>query len=146
MPSHYIRPNDPHFSTTGINKSPITVALQNGNLLQSIMQACQLSRSQLPEQAREAHIIPGLTHSSLDSIGKLCDAGCEATFNKTEVQIIKDNKIILTEQRDLHSGQHPAFQERSSQCNVTKPTKRIKFHTYSISSCHRIQPSPVHLD
>ena len=41
---------------------------------------------------------------SLISIGKLCDAGCEATFDKAEVKIIKDNKIILTGQRDLHSG------------------------------------------
>ena len=87
--SHYLRPNDPHFKS-GINKPPITVGLPNGNLLQSTTQeACQLSLPQLPEQARYAHIIPGITHISLVSIGKLCDAGCEATFDEAEVKIIK---------------------------------------------------------
>ena len=101
--SHYLRPNDPH-DKNGTTKPPITVGLPNGDLLQSTTQACQLSLPQLPDKAREAHIIPGLTHSSLVSIGKLCDEGCEATFNKKEVHIIKDNEIILTGQRDLHTG------------------------------------------
>jgi hypothetical protein len=64
--SHYLRPQDPH-NTTGANKIPITVRLPNGTMLQSTNEACQLALSQLPEQAREAHIIPGLTHSSLYS-------------------------------------------------------------------------------
>jgi hypothetical protein len=80
--SHYIRPNDPHI-TNGAYKQVIIVSLPNGNMLHSTTQACQLAFPQLPVQAWEAHIIPGLTHSSLVSIVKLCDAGCEAHFNAT---------------------------------------------------------------
>ena len=85
--SHYLRPNDPHFKA-GINKPPITVGLPNGDLLQSITQAVQL-----PKQDRYAHIIPGLTHSSLVSIGKPCDAGYEATFKKDEQDIRSKTNI-----------------------------------------------------
>ena len=98
--SRCIRPNDQHFKT-GI-KPPMTFGLLHGNLHQSTIQACQLSLSQLPEQAC-AHVIPGLTHSSLVSIGKRCNAWCEAIFDKAEVKIIKDNKKILSGHQDLQT-------------------------------------------
>jgi hypothetical protein len=45
--------------------------------------------------AREAHILPGLAHSLLLSIGKLCDAECEAKFNNQQRLITKnDTKTI----------------------------------------------------
>jgi hypothetical protein len=73
-------------------------------MLQSTPQACNLDLTQLPATAREAHIIPGLTYSSLMSIGKLCDADCEATFTKHAVTITKNNKLLLTGLRDKQTG------------------------------------------
>jgi hypothetical protein len=101
--SHYLRSCDPH-TTTGHTKPSITVGLPNSAMLQSTMAACQLSLPQLPITAREAHILPGLAHSSLLSIGKLCDAGCEATFDDQQVVITKNNTSLLRGQRDHSTG------------------------------------------
>jgi hypothetical protein len=74
-------------------------------MLQSTNKVCSLQLPQLPKQAQEAHIIPGLTHSiPLLSIGKLCDAGCKATFNKHEVRILKNNQELFKGQRDQQTG------------------------------------------
>ena len=100
---HYLRPNDPHIETNG-TKTPILVGLPNGAVLQSTNKTCKLALPQLPPDAREAHIIPGLTHSSLVSIGQLCDAGCEATFDKQKVTITKDQITLISGQRDSRTG------------------------------------------
>jgi hypothetical protein len=73
---HYIRPQDPH-NKNGTTQTTITVGLPNGDTLQSNDTGCELAIPQLPPDARQAHLLPGLTHSSLVSIGKLCDEGCE---------------------------------------------------------------------
>ena len=58
---------------------------------------------QIPAAAKTAHILPGLSNS-LISIGKLCDAGMTATFNKNTVGINKDNKTVLTGHRHATTG------------------------------------------
>jgi hypothetical protein len=99
--SHYLQPSNPHTNTGSNTKPTITVGLPNGDMLQSTTEACQLSLPQeLPLTARDAHIVPGLVHSSLLSIGKLCDAGCEAKFNDQEVAITKNDTKLLQRQRD----------------------------------------------
>jgi hypothetical protein len=100
---HYIRLHDPHTSD-GTPQNTITVGLPNGATLQSKAIDCALNILQLPHEAWKAHLIPSLTHSSLVSIGKLCDAGCEATFNRATVIVTKDNAIILTGPRDPQTG------------------------------------------
>jgi hypothetical protein len=96
---HYIRPQDPHQSN-GTTQDQISVGLPNGATLQSSPNHCTLDIPQLPDDARNAHIIPGLTHSSLVSIGTLCDAGCKATFDRTTVIITNNNDVVMTGQRD----------------------------------------------
>ena len=59
--------------------------------------------NQIPASAKMAHILPGLSHSLL-LIGKFCDAGLTATFNKHAVTINKDNKTVLTGHRDKATG------------------------------------------
>jgi hypothetical protein len=101
---HYIRPHDPHQSN-GTTQNTITVGLPNGDTLQSSTNNCTLNLPQRPHDARAAHIIPGLTHSSLISIETPCDAaGCEATFNKTQVIVKKDDTILITGPRDPRTG------------------------------------------
>jgi hypothetical protein len=78
--------------------------LPNGSILTSTNEACQLDIQQLPDAARNAHVIHGLTHSSLLSIGKLCDAGCVAKFDANHVNIIHNDTILLTGNRDRRNG------------------------------------------
>jgi hypothetical protein len=100
---HYIRPHDPH-TTNGNTQTTITVGLPNGDTLQSNDTGCALDIPQSPQEARQAHLLPDLTHSSLVSIGKLCDAGCEATFDKNKVVVSKDKTTVLTGTRDTRTG------------------------------------------
>jgi hypothetical protein len=102
---HYsIRPLDPH-TTNATTQTTITAGLPNGDTLQSNDTECALDIPQLPQEARQAHLLPGITHSSLvSSIGKLCDVGCEATFNKDKVVVSKDKTTVLTGTRDTRTG------------------------------------------
>ena len=64
----------------------------------------ELNLPQVPEQGRQAHLLPGLTHSSLISIGQLCDVGCQATFDQKSVNITNHGDTILTGHRDFTTG------------------------------------------
>jgi hypothetical protein len=121
--SHYICTSDPH-TTTGNTKPTIIIGLPNGVMLQSTTAACQLSLPQLPITAREAHILPGLAHSSLVSIGKLCDAGCEAKFDNQEVVITKNNINLLRGQCGRCTGlwRIPLTNNEESSINSNRPT------------------------
>lgn len=74
---------------------PIAVQLPNGEHIWSSHTAL-LDIPALPLAARVAHIFPKLTSASLLSIGLLCDHGCTAVYTNQQVQILKQNKIILT--------------------------------------------------
>jgi hypothetical protein len=100
---HYIRPQDPH-QTNGTQQDSITVGLPNGATLQSSPNNCTLDILQLPDAAQKAHLILGLTHSSLVSTGTLCDAGCKATFDRTTVVITNHNDIVMTGPGDPRTG------------------------------------------
>lgn len=100
---HYLRTNDPH-QIDGTPKPPIMVGLPNGASLHSTNKNCTLALPQLPKGARDAHILPGLTHSSLVSIGKLCDAGCTASFNQQKVIVHKKGNTLLEGKRDFRTG------------------------------------------
>jgi hypothetical protein len=86
--------HDPR-TKTGTTKAPIAVESPSGDLLQSTARARQLAPSQLSDQACEARVVPGLMRSSLLQIGKLCSAGCGATFIEREAQITKDDQLLL---------------------------------------------------
>jgi hypothetical protein len=118
---HYLRTNDP-YKTDGTTRSPILVGLPNGANLQSTNQTCNLDLPQLPQAARDAHILPGLTHSSLISIGKLCDAGCTAIFDEHKIIIQKETNTILKGTRDLRTGlwRFPLANGPTTQKSTTK--------------------------
>jgi hypothetical protein len=54
---------------------------------------------EMPKGANVAHIFPALKHSSLLSVGKLCDHGCDAHFDATTVTINHNEKTMLTGKR-----------------------------------------------
>jgi hypothetical protein len=51
---------------------PLNVNMPNGTTIQS-SNTCNLFLTDLPHQARQAHILPGLVHDSLISVGQLYD-------------------------------------------------------------------------
>ena len=58
----------------------------------------------LPKQARQVHLFPALHKTSLLSIGKLCDAGCTATFTADHLHISYNDTIILQGTRSGSTG------------------------------------------
>ena len=54
----------------------------------------------IPHNARLVHFFPDLRSHSLISISQLCDAGCQAQFDKNLVRIVFKNEVILTGNRD----------------------------------------------
>ena len=52
----------------------------------------------------EAHIAPGLSHSSLISTKVLCDAGCKVFFDGFECKVHYKVELVLTDGRDKKTG------------------------------------------
>jgi hypothetical protein len=100
---HYLWTKDPHH-TNGTTKTPILLGLPNGTCLKSTNKMCSLALPQSPSAACDAFILPALIHSSLVSIGKPCDAGCTATFDKHQVIIQRDDSTLLQGTRDFQTG------------------------------------------
>jgi hypothetical protein len=81
---------------------PLNVNMPNGMTIQS-SHTCNLLLTDLPPQARQAHILPGLVHNSLISVGQLCDNGCSVTFTQDQVTVSKNKKWVMYGSRDPKS-------------------------------------------
>jgi hypothetical protein len=66
-------------------------------------QPCNLLLTDLPHQARQAHILPGLVHNSLIFVGKLCDNECSVTFTQESVTVSRNGKDVMYGSRDPKS-------------------------------------------
>jgi hypothetical protein len=94
-----------HFMTTAYpltNRTKatdaITVTMPNGATITST----QTGSLPLPAPINmKAHVLPELSHS-LISIGKLCDAGCTATFNAKQVVIAHHKQPVLVGHRQTN--------------------------------------------
>ena len=78
-----------------LTKNPIAVRNANGSLMHSTHEA-ELDFPHLPPAARHVHILPDLQDHTLISIGQLCDAGCDVTFDATTVTVKYKNNVALT--------------------------------------------------
>lgn len=58
----------------------------------------------LSPAATQAHVFPGITNSSLISIGQLCDDNYVAVLDKQTIHIFKDKQVILTGSRNPLDG------------------------------------------
>ena len=67
--------------------NPLKIKLPDGSVIKST-HTCNLDIPWLPNSVTEAHIVPGLTHSSLVATKKFCDAGCKIMFDKNGCKII----------------------------------------------------------
>ena len=73
--------------------------MPNGKTIQST-HTCHLDIPWLPAHMTEAHIVPGLTHASLISTRKFCDAGCQVVFDRHECRVYYKGQLVLTGDRD----------------------------------------------
>jgi hypothetical protein len=81
---------------------PLNVNMPNGTTIQS-SHTCNLLLTALPHQARQAHILPGLVHNSLISVGQLCDNECSVTFTQDQVTVSRNGKDVMYGSRDPKS-------------------------------------------
>jgi hypothetical protein len=100
---------------------PLSVNMPNGTTIQS-SHTCGLLLTYLPPQARKAHILPGLVHNSLISVGQLCDNGCNVTFTQEQVTVSRDVKCVMYVSRDPRSrlwrvDLKKKFETKNVQCN-----------------------------
>ena len=83
----------------GTNKkkaiNPITITLPDGTAIR-FTHTCNLDIPWLQHEMTEAHIVPGLTHLSLISTRKFCNAECQVVFNLYKCRVYFDNQLLLT--------------------------------------------------
>jgi hypothetical protein len=92
-----------------------------GTTIQS-SQTCNLLLTDLPHQARQAHILPGIVHNSLISVGQLCDNECSITFTHDQVTVSRNGKDMMYGSRDPKSrlwrvNLKQKMKPESAQCN-----------------------------
>jgi len=90
---HFVTIDAPHKNKQVANPR-ITVVFPNGDTLHST-HTVELTLPLLARAACQAHIFDNLDSGSLISIGQLCDHGCTAIFDKTQVTVSLDTKIVL---------------------------------------------------
>jgi hypothetical protein len=76
--------------------------MPNGTTIQS-SHTCNLLLTDLPHQARQADILPGLVHNSHISVGQLCDNACSVTFTQDQVSVSGNGKHVMYGCRDPKS-------------------------------------------
>jgi hypothetical protein len=81
---------------------PLNVNMPNGTTIQS-SQTCSLLLTDLPHQAWQAHILPGLVHNSLISVGQLCDNEFSVNFTQDQVTVSRNGKEVMYGSRDPKS-------------------------------------------
>jgi hypothetical protein len=123
---------------------PLNVNMPNGTTIQS-SHTCNLLLTGLPSQARQAHILPGLMHNSLISVGQLCNNGCSVTFTHDQVTVTKDKECVMRGSRDPKSrlwrvDLKQKFEKDEVQCNHTHGNNNQK---YLINYLHAACFSPV---
>jgi hypothetical protein len=96
---------------------PLSVNTPNGTTIQFY-----LLLTDLPPQAQKAHILPGLVHNLLISVGQLCDNGCNITFTQEKVTVSRDGKCVMYGCRDprlrlWRVNLKQKFETKHVQCN-----------------------------
>ena len=95
---HYLDALTTIFCTREPSENPIKVKIHNSSTLASTYQA-HISLQKLSSQAKHTEICPNL-HSSLISIGQLCDDECILTFDKHKFIVSKNKDIIIEGYQD----------------------------------------------
>ena len=101
------------------------VGVANTNTMNPVTTRQLQLAPELLMEAQKAHRFKEMDRS-LISVPVLCDADCTVVFNKGNVQVIKDNKIIIEGARDTETNLWlmPLEGNNNNNNNNTKPIKR----------------------
>eukprot|EP00984_Skeletonema_dohrnii_P002769 scaffold955_cov79-Skeletonema_dohrnii-CCMP3373.AAC.11 len=83
--------------------NPITITQPDGTTIKST-HTCNLDIPWLPAEMTAGHIVPGLSHSSLISIRRFCDAGCKVVFDIDECRVYYQGRLVLSGGREPRTG------------------------------------------
>jgi hypothetical protein len=100
---NFMIPGAPVTNISPSTKTPIIINLPDGSQIKST-HTCEIDNPDLPKEARHAHIVPGLAHTSLVSIKMLCDAGCILTYDKNACKVYFKNKVMWRGVREPSTG------------------------------------------
>ena len=103
--SHYFRTADTQ-ALQDLCPTPYgpTVKLPDCSSIQVTHKGILLLSQSLSTVSKTAHILDGITNSSLISIGQLCDDNCIAVLDKKHLQVFKNKKCTLTGTRNPTDG------------------------------------------
>ena len=86
------------------NQNEPTVKYPNNATMSATSMGIFLLSRSLITHAKKAHIFDGLKSSLLISLSQLCDYDSSTILDKNEINIIKDNKVILKRHRNKTYG------------------------------------------
>jgi hypothetical protein len=126
-----------HAININLDPDPIMVQLPDGRTIQST-HTCNLDIPWLRRTATQAHIVPGLTHASLVSTAKFCDAGYTVIFNTLECRVFDGPEIVLK------GGQDPTTKLwRLPLHPATKPTTECAANMVTHMPANTSTPTPT---
>jgi hypothetical protein len=99
---NFVTENAPILSKEA-NHLPIKVTLPDNTKLIS-SHKCKLPLANVPAPADEGYILPGMKNHSLISVTKLCNAGCEVTFNKDECVVKHHGREVTRGTKNQGNG------------------------------------------
>ena len=99
------------------------VGVANTNTMDSVTTRQLQLAPELPTELQKAHGFNKM-NQSLISVPVLCNTDCTAVFNKDNVQVCKDNKIINEGPRDMETNMCLMPLKNNNNNNNTKQIKR----------------------
>ena len=96
----------------------------------------------MSEEALQATIVPSLKSTSLISLGKLCDDGCEVKLNSKTLQATKNNKIVVTGIRNHQDGlwDIPVWKEKLQDNHFVAPKAHGGMYAMKVNRRRWIPP------
>jgi hypothetical protein len=82
---------------------PQNITLPDGEVIHST-HIGNLNLPGLGDAATQAHVVPGLAHSSLISIKQLCNSGCHVIFTKNNCKVYRKAELMLEGKRHPSTG------------------------------------------
>ena len=101
---HFVTENDSKILKNIQQTMDTTVVLPNKKKLTANKAGNLPLALALQDRATMAHVLPGMTNTSLLSISQLCDDDCLAIFDKWKLNVYKHKKLVLQGIRNKWDG------------------------------------------
>ena len=102
--ANYWRSEDTKVLQNMHRNTSINVTLPNNHSISSTQSGTIPLSNKLSTKSKEATVLPNLQSSSLISLGQLCDDDCKVLLDKKELNVYKDNQVLLRGYRNPTDG------------------------------------------